>query len=58
MEKELNRELAKTIESLTLAKLALRKTAPLSLRCQTAYVKYQDLKRKANNLFQQIEAIN
>ncbi len=58
MKEKLNRELAKTIENMTLAKLALRKTAPLSLRCQDAYVKYQSLKRKVNSLFKKIETSN
>ena len=57
MEKELNRELAKTIEAMTLAKLALRATAPLSLRCQEAYVKYHGLKRKVNRIFITLEAM-
>jgi len=57
MEKELNRELARTIEKMTLAKLALRSTAPLSLRCQEAYVKYQALKRKVNRIFITLEAM-
>jgi len=55
MEKKLNRELAKAIEEMTTAKLALRKTAPLSLRCRDAYVKYQTLRKKVNNLFRQLE---
>jgi len=53
--KELSREFVKTIGQMTTAKLALRATAPLSLRCQGAYVKYQALRRKVNNLFRQLE---
>jgi len=57
MKQELNRELAKTIEKMTTAKLALRATAPLSLRCQKAYVKYQALKNKVNRIFQRLEQL-
>jgi len=57
MREKLNKELAIAIEEMTTAKLALRATAPLSLRCQDAYVKYRSLVQKVNSLFKQIEAI-
>jgi len=57
MREKLNRELSRAIEEMTLAKLALRSTAPLSLRCQKAYAEYRTLKRKVNRIFKQIEAI-